>query len=119
MTDPQYVNNLSNIYTQMYNPAGAERPLTEQQIKRVDKEEEKHDYDIPKWKRLLNQHAAGEKFKQPPYIGHVEGREDPEENEEENSKASLAIKLVLELLGEEEHNEAAANAIYMIRDLVK
>ena len=37
----------------------------------------------------------------------------------ENSKASLAIKLVLELLGEEEHDEAAANAIYMIRDLVK
>jgi|TARA_R110002020_G_scaffold230032_1_gene440808 hypothetical protein len=118
MTDPQYVNNLSDIYTEMYNTAGIERPLTEQQIKRVDKEEE-HDYDVPKWKRLLNQHAAGEKFKQPPYIGHVEGREDPEENEEENEKASLAIKLVLELIGDAQHDEAAANALYMIRDLVK
>jgi len=38
---------------------------------------------------------------------------------EENSKANLAIKLVLELIGDAEHDEAAANALYMIRDLVK
>ena len=44
---------------------------------------------------------------------------EAEECEEENTKASLAIKLVRELLDEEEHNEAAANAIYFIRDLVK
>jgi len=38
---------------------------------------------------------------------------------EENSKANLAIKLVLELMGEAKHDEAAANALNMIRDLVK
>ena len=31
MTDPRYVNELSNVYTEMYTPAGRERPLTEQQ----------------------------------------------------------------------------------------
>jgi len=31
----------------------------------------------------------------------------------------LAMKYVLELIGEAEHNEAAANALYMIKDLVK
>ena len=29
MTDPRYVNKLSEIYTEMYNPSGKERPLTE------------------------------------------------------------------------------------------
>ena len=48
-----------------------------------------------------------------------EGDEEHPYEGEENSKANLAIKLVLELIGDAEHDEAAANALYMIRDLVK
>jgi hypothetical protein len=46
-------------------------------------------------------------------------KEERESDEEENQKASLAIKLVLELIGDAKHDEAAANALNMIRDLVK
>jgi hypothetical protein len=114
MTDPRYVNNLSEIYTEMYKPSGKERPLTEKHSC-----DEEHDYDIPKWKRLLTQHAQAERFKQPPYAAHREKAVKVEEDAEEPSTAELAIKYVLELIGEAEHNEAAANALYMIRDLVK
>jgi len=114
MTGPQYVNSLSEVYTKMYNPPGKERPLTEKHS--CDKE---HDYDIPPWKRLLNQHAAGENFKRPPYIGHVEGREDPEESEEENSTAKLARKYVLQLIDESDTDPSAAAALADIRDLLK
>ena len=77
MTDPRYVNKLSEIYTEMYVPSGKERPLTEKHSC-----DEEHDYDIPKWKRLLNKHAQGEKFKRPPHVAHVEPREDADESEE-------------------------------------
>tara|TARA_R100000315_G_C5120323_1_gene68726 strand:- start:34 stop:369 length:336 start_codon:yes stop_codon:yes gene_type:complete len=111
MTDPRYVNNLADIYTEMYNPSGKERPLTEAHS-------EDHDYDIPKWKRLLNQHAQKEKLHRGQHPVVIEPREDASEDEEA-STAELAMKYVLELIGEAEHNEAAANALYMIRDLVK
>ncbi len=111
MTDPRYVNNLADIYTEMYDPSGRERPLTEAHS-------EDHDYDMPKWKRLLNQHAQKEKFHRGQHPAVIEPREDASEDEEA-STAELAMKYVLELIGEAEHNEAAANALYMIRDLVK
>ena len=44
---------------------------------------------------------------------------EAEECEEENTKASLAIKLTHELIGEAKHDAAAAKALYIIRDLVK
>ena len=108
MTDPRYVRSLSDIYTKMYNHPGEEKPLIVEDVE-----------DVPKWKRLLRNGLKEENRKKPPYAADVTDQEDASEEEEENSKASLAIKLVLELLGEEEHDEAAANAIYMIRDLVK
>jgi len=111
MTDPRYVNNLADIYTEMYIPSSRERPLTESRS-------EDHDYDMPDWKRLLHQHAQKEKFHRGPRAPHHEPREDASEDEE-SSTAELAMKYVLELIGEAEHNEAAANALYMIRDLVK
>ena len=77
MTDPRYVNNLSEIYTEMYRPAGKERPLTEKHSC-----DEEHDYDMPRWKRLLNQHAQKEKFHRGPRAPHHEPREDPDESEE-------------------------------------
>jgi hypothetical protein len=112
MTDPCYVNNLADVYTEMYNPSSRERPLTEAHS-------EDHDYDMPKWKRLLNQHAQKEKFYRGPRAAHRDEPVKIEEDAEESSTAELAMKYVLELIGEAEHNEAAANALYMIRDLVK
>ncbi len=48
-----------------------------------------------------------------------EGDEEHPYEGEESTTAELAIKYVLQLIGEAEHDEAAANALYMIRDLVK
>tara|TARA_R100001594_G_scaffold101744_1_gene136300 strand:- start:262 stop:591 length:330 start_codon:yes stop_codon:yes gene_type:complete len=109
MTDPHYVNDLASLYASMHNPSSKERPL-----------EEKYSHEKePEWKKILRDEALKTRRQQPPYAQHHEEQRDASEEEEENSKASLAIKLVLELLGEEEHDEAAANALYMIRDLVK
>ena len=77
MTDPRYVNKLSEIYTEMYMPSGKERPLTEKHSC-----DEEHDYDIPKWKRLLNQHAQKEKFHRGLRVAYREPREDADESEE-------------------------------------
>tara|TARA_R100001198_G_scaffold92244_1_gene71302 strand:+ start:1726 stop:2064 length:339 start_codon:yes stop_codon:yes gene_type:complete len=112
MTSPQYVNKLSDIYTEMYNPSVKEKPLTEDHNK-------DHDYDIPRWARILNKHKEQEKYKRGPYTAHREEPVKVDEDAEESSTAELAMKYVLELIGEAEHNKAAANALYMIRDLVK
>tara|TARA_R100000988_G_scaffold98173_1_gene66132 strand:- start:411 stop:746 length:336 start_codon:yes stop_codon:yes gene_type:complete len=111
MTDPQYVTSLADIYTKMYNHPGEEKPLVVQEG--VSDMEE-----VPRWKQLLRDAAKGEGRKGPPYAPHVEPQEDASEDEEQ-STAELAMKYVLELIGEAEHDEAAANTLYMIRDLVK
>ena len=77
MIRPQYVTDISNVYTEMYQPTGRERPLTEKQMNDDD-----HDYDIPKWKRLLNQHAKEEELKRPPHAAHADPGEDASEEEE-------------------------------------
>ena len=77
MIRPQYVTEISNVYTEMYHPAGRERPLTEKQ-----QADEDHDYDIPKWKRRLNQHAKEEELKRPPHAAHADPGEDAAEEEE-------------------------------------
>jgi|TARA_R110000824_G_scaffold50667_2_gene141374 hypothetical protein len=118
MTSPQYVSEIGSVYTQMYNPPVCETVLEE---KSKDQSND-HDYDIPKWARILHKHKQEEARKRPPHAAHVEPREDAneeEENEESDSKYSLVIKLVQEILGEEEHSEVAANTVYIIRDLVK
>jgi len=81
MTRPQYITDLSNVYTEMYHPSGRERPLTEKQMNDNDHDDE-HDYDIPKWKRLLNQHAQEEQSKRPPHAAHADPRKDASEEEE-------------------------------------
>ncbi len=81
MTNPGYVNNIGDIYTEMYNPSGRERPLTEKHSC-----DEEHDYDIPKWKRLLNQHAQKEKFHRGLRVAYREPREDASEEEEHPNK---------------------------------
>ena len=111
MTDPRYVKSIANIYTKMYNHPGEEKSLVVQES--VSDVEE-----LPKWKRLLRDAAKSESRKRPPHATTVEPHVDASEDEEQ-STAELAMKYVLELIGEAEHNEAAANALYMIRDLVK
>jgi hypothetical protein len=103
MTDPQYVTSLADIYTKMYNHPGNEKPLSVQE-ESVDVEE------TPKWKRILQDELKKENRKRPPHAPHHEPREDASE-EEESSTAELAMKYVLELIGEAEHDEAAANAL--------
>jgi hypothetical protein len=73
MTSPQYVNDLSSVYTQMYN--SSEEVLEEKKSK-------DHNYDIPKWARTLALHKEKEKLKQGPYTVHVEPEEDAWEEEE-------------------------------------
>ena len=111
MTDPRYVNNLADIYTEMYNPSGKERPLTEAHS-------EDHDYDIPKWKRLLNQHAQKEKLHRGQHPVVIEPREDASEDEEA-STAELAMMYIRMLIDEAETDASAAGALAEIRDLVK
>jgi len=106
----------------MYNHPGHERPLNERfEPSRHTNREVEEDED-PNWKKVLRKHAKKQKRHMGPTIADVSRDDIPdahEEGEEENSKASLAIKLVLELIGEAEHNDAAAKALNIIRDLVK
>jgi len=78
MTAPQYVNEISDVYAEMYHPPGNEHPLTEKQVN-----DDKHDYDIPKWARILHKHKQAEKFKQAPHCVHDDGHVDGEEESEE------------------------------------
>ena len=125
MTDPCYVNNLADVYTEMYNPSGTERPLTEAHSK-------DHDYDMPKWKRLLNQHAQKEKFHRGPRAPHHEPREDASEDEEHSKSLTLneeEINVVQEALTrlepesfsrDEFYNEEEVNRIlYIAQDILK
>ncbi len=74
MTSPQYVNELSSVYTQMYNPTSPEKVLEEKS--------EDHDYDIPKWARVLHKHKQEKERKQGPHVVHVEPEEDAHEEDE-------------------------------------
>ena len=76
MTSPRYVNDIGNVYAQMYNLPDGERVLEEKS--------KDDDYDIPKWARILHKHKQEEDRKQPPYTAHVEPEIEPEEDENEN-----------------------------------
>ena len=112
MTSPQYVNKLSDIYTEMYNPSVKEKPLTEDHNK-------DHDYDIPRWARILNKHKEQEKYKRGPYTAHREEPVKVDEDAEESSTAELAMMYIRMLIDESETDASAAGALAEIRDLVK
>ena len=114
MTDPQYVNELAALYTRMHNHPGEERPLTEKFGPPTKPNREVVSDDDPKWKKLLRKSYQDKKDA---VVADVP--KEAEECEEENTKASLAIKLTHELIGEAKHDAAAAKALYIIRDLVK
>tara|TARA_R110000824_G_scaffold119346_1_gene273385 strand:+ start:3085 stop:3498 length:414 start_codon:yes stop_codon:yes gene_type:complete len=77
MTSPQYVKELTSVYEEMYNPPGNEKVLEEKS--------EEHDFDIPKWARVLHKHKQEEDNKRPPHTAHVEQEVDAEEDENENT----------------------------------
>ena len=89
MLDPQYVNEISDVYAEMYRPKSTESVLEEKKSK-------DHDYDIPRWARILHKHKQEEKLKQGPRCAHEDGHVDAEEENEEND---LVIKLK-ELVGQ-------------------
>ena len=74
MIKPQYVRDISDVYTKMYNHPGEEKPLVLQE-KALDVEE------TPNWKKILRGAALKQNRKQPPYAGHSEPREDASEEE--------------------------------------
>ena len=95
MPAPQYVNEISDVYAEMYTPTGNEKPLMLQE-KALDVEE------TPPWKKLLRHAAKKQNRKQPPYTAHVEPREDATEEEEGSNKdyrAGAKFKLI-ELVGQ-------------------
>ena len=81
MTAPQYVNEISDVYAEMYKPKSTESVLEEKKSK-------DHDYDIPRWARILHKHKQEEKFKQGPHCAHDSGHVDAEEESEENDLVS-------------------------------
>jgi len=85
MTSPQYVNDLSTVYTQMYNSPNEEKVLEEKS--------KDHDYDIPKWARVLHKHKQEERRKQGPRTVHVEPQEDAWE-EDENEDVGVGSDFV-------------------------
>ena len=114
MTDPQYINELAALYTRMHNHPGEERPLTEKFGPPTKPNREVVSDNEPKWKELLRKSYQDKKDA---VVADVP--KEAEECEEENTKASLAIKLVREILDEAETDASAAGALDEIRDLVK
>ena len=93
MTAPQYVNEISDVYAEMYKPKSTESVLEEKKSK-------DHDYDIPRWARILHKHKQEEKFKQGPHCAHDSGHVDAEEESEENDLVSGAETKLRELVGQ-------------------
>tara|TARA_R100001082_G_scaffold56632_1_gene31209 strand:- start:905 stop:1219 length:315 start_codon:yes stop_codon:yes gene_type:complete len=92
MTDPSYVSDINQVYTSMYNPQPSERVL----------EEKNHDYDIPKWARLLHKHKQEKDQTGPPHIAHIEPEADAEEsNEEPEHKANQYVDSIIDIVKSE------------------
>jgi len=81
---------LSDIYTDMYNPPGTEKPLVVQEgVSDVEK--------TPNWEKILQDTRRDENRKRPPYAPHHEPREDASE-EEESSTADQRAQQYLETI---------------------
>jgi len=88
MIKPQYVRDISDVYTKMYNHPGEEKPLVLQE-KAPDVEE------TPSWKKILRGAAKKQNRKEPPYSTHVEPRERATEEEERpNQDVGVGSELV-------------------------
>ena len=90
MTDPRYVNALSDIYTSMYNHPGNEKPLSVQE-ESVDVEK------VPRWKQILRDEAKRKNRRRPPHATTAEPHVDASE-EEESSTADQRAQQYLETI---------------------
>ena len=82
MIKPQYVRDISDVYTKMYNHPGEEKPLVLQE-KSPDVEDVE---ETPSWKKILRGAAKKQNRKEPPYATQVEPHEDATEEEEHSNQ---------------------------------
>ena len=86
MTGPQYVNDLSDLYTRMYNHPGHERPLNERfEPSRHPNREVEEDEDPP-WKKLLQKYAKKGERHRGPTIADVPRDDIPDAEESEENQ---------------------------------
>jgi len=109
MTDPQYVNTLSDIYTSMYNHPGEEKPLVVQEgVSDVEK--------VPRWKQVLRNAAKSEGRKRPPHAPHHEPREDASEEEESSTADQRAQQYLETIIGKVPTAVGGVNIHRIIKD---
>jgi len=91
MTGPQYVNDLSDVYTRMYNHPGHERPLNERfEPSRHTNREVEEDED-PNWKKVLRKHAKKQKRHMGPTIADVSRDDIPDAHEEGEENQDVGV----------------------------
>ena len=99
MIKPQYVRDICDVYTAMYNSPGDEKPLVLQE-EALDVEK------TPTWKKVL-QRETKKQNRKPPYVTHVEPREDASEEEEHpNKDVGVGSDMVTRYLDGLEKNKA-------------
>ena len=86
MTSPQYVNDLSDVYTRMYNPPCHERPLNERFEPSHHTNREVEEDEDPNWKKVLRKHAKKQKRHMGPTIADVSRDDIPDAEESEENQ---------------------------------
>lgn len=86
MTSPQYVNDLSSIYTRMYNHPGDERPLEENFEPSNKANVEVVEDEDPNWKKLIRNGLKKQKRHMAPTIADVPRDNIPDAHEEEENQ---------------------------------
>jgi len=111
MTGPQYVNDLSDVYTRMYNHPGNERPLNERFEPSDQTNREVEEDEDPNWKKLLRKHAKKQQRHMPPTIADVPRDDipDAEENEEHQNVGVGSDFMDKYLDGLEARNQSASH----------
>ena len=109
MTDPQYVNTLSDIYTSMYNHPGEEKPLVVQEgVSDVEK--------VPRWKQVLRDAAKDANRRRPPHATTVEPHVDASEEEESSTADQRAQQYLETIIGKVPTAVGGVNIHRIIKD---
>ena len=100
---------LSDIYTDMYNPPGTEKPLVVQEgVSDVE--------EVPRWKRLLRDASKSESRKRPHYAPHHEPRGDASEEEESSTADQRAQQYLETIIGKVPTAVGGVNMHRIIKD---
>tara|TARA_R110000824_G_scaffold3650_1_gene17261 strand:+ start:1722 stop:2201 length:480 start_codon:yes stop_codon:yes gene_type:complete len=86
MTGPQYINDLSSLYTRMYNHPGRERPLEENFEPSNKPNVEVVEDEEPNWKKLIRGMPKKQKRHMSPTIADVPRDNIPDAHEEEENQ---------------------------------